>query len=471
MNYMSQYLTTYAPKVRVTVKELATGNPKTIGPHEDGNISDDLISLATNKAYGRAAGTFQMMLVYRQMPGAGTYAEAIFPDDLLLIEMDAGAGKGWEVVMLGLVDRTSRTFTSEGGIPQRRVKVSGQDLGKLLQKCDIGWDVSGAQAQQTSQPASNTIKMLENNIPVPDTTLPWMETPYQPQGETGAAKIATSYMRRTILTTGTAESLCRQLFQLFQKTTDGIPSALLTFRSTTTDDWMIWNPATQFIRETNAWDAMKRHDHQPWNMLTTETLDDKTFEVLLEKMPHNQEGKLELADNRMHAISATDIIAEDVGCSDSERINLLCYWPTLYRYSVSDLIDIVLADPDLTKFSQDSIAAHGYCPHTIKDDFVPPSVNVCMEDRYSPQLYPLMGQNAKNRATTYWNWYSNNHNLAGGTVTLHLSPHIKAGHGLLVAQPDGKEQVEYLIEQVAHQCQFHPPLFTTTVHVTRGQIH
>lgn len=471
MNIMSQYLTTYSPKVRVTVKDLATGEPKTIGPKENGDISDDLVSLATNKAYGRAAGTFQMMLIYRQMPVLGTYAETIFTDDLILIEMDAGAGKGWETVMLGLVDRTSRTFGLEAGKPQRRVKISGLDLGKLLQKSDIGWDVSGGQVQ-VSRPAADTIKMPENNILLADTTPPWLQTQYQSQGETGVTKIATSYMRRIMLSTGTAESLCKQLFKLFQETTRGIPSTLFTFKSTTTDDWMIWDPSMQFIRETSAWEAMKRHDHQPWNILTTETIDNQTFEVRLERTPHDDKGKLSLPDALFHAITPTDIISEDVGCCDSERINLLCFWPSLYRYTVSDAVDIVIADPDLTKFNKDSIALHGYCPHTIFDDFIPPSVNLSTADRLSPKLYPLMSKNASSRAQIFWNWYSNNHNLSAGTIVIHLSPQIKAGHGLLVQLPDSQEQIEYLVEQVAHQCAFsQTPQFTTTLQVTRGQIH
>jgi len=55
---MDQFLSTYSPRCRVTVRDLATGKARPIGPRLDGDITDDVLTLTTAKAYGRAAGTF-----------------------------------------------------------------------------------------------------------------------------------------------------------------------------------------------------------------------------------------------------------------------------------------------------------------------------------------------------------------------------------------------------------------------------
>jgi len=429
---MDQFLSTYSPRCRVTVRDLATGKARPIGPRLDGDITDDVLTLTTAKAYGRAAGTFQIVLAYRIMPNGQTYANAIIPDDIVSIELDAGDGNGMQMAMLGLVDRPARSFTAVDGIPQRSVKLSGQDLGKLLQRHRIGWDIAGAQVQ------------------IPG------------QGESPVTRIMNSYMRRVPLQVKTPPDLCEVLLTMALDDMSKI-SPTIRFNDQSADDWILWDDSMAFIRDTTAWDAMKRAEHDPVNTLTTETTGPNSFEVRLEPTPIGNDGKLATAIE--HTIQDVDIVMEDVGVCDAERINLLCYWPTIYQLAVSGQVDIVMANPDLTQFDQDSIRQHGYCVKIIQDDFNTPDVKTGLDKNAEQKVAAL----AIPKAKMFWEWYRRNHELESGTYTVHLSPQIRAGHGLLVKQRSGAA-MEYLIEQVTHQCTFAgTPQFITSLQVTRGQ--
>jgi hypothetical protein len=132
-----KYFQTYSPRVRVLVKDLETAQVLY-------DISDDLTSLSTNKAYGRCSGTWQLMLPYRKWQRFGDeyvgYMDVLQPNQMLTVEMDAGNGAGFFPVMCGMIDRVS-AFRQGGDVPQRAVKVSGRDMGKLLETHDIAFDI------------------------------------------------------------------------------------------------------------------------------------------------------------------------------------------------------------------------------------------------------------------------------------------------------------------------------------------
>jgi len=427
--------TTYVPRHRVIIKDLKTGQIKF-------DVSNDLVSLGTNKAYGRAAGTFQILLTAKVFGKLNLgYEKRIQPNDLVTIELDAGAGDGLKPVMIGLVDRVSKTSNTAGNNPQRGVKISGRDLGKLLVTHDIGWDISGAQTQ-------NTI---------------------QKQGEgAGVKKLDANYLSRFTLQTGTATSLIMQIFGIFLKALNSSAQAKFIFTSTTDDEWEIWDSSLQTIQDASAWAAMERHSHRPWNMLHCDTFDLNTFQITLERNPINDQGMLDRPESATHFIDDNGIVMEDVGCSDGERVNLLCYWPTAYHVTPESTVDIVMAHPDLTKFDEAQIELNGYCPYTIKDNFSPPAVRTAIDE----DGYGILVAEAIPRAEIFWNWYSMNHELESGTFLIHGDPAIKAGDVLLVRQGTTSTKKEYLIEQVVHSYSVWPRIaFTTTMQVTRGQAH
>ena len=431
---------TYNIKHRVKIKDLITGVEKF-------DLSDDVVSISTNKAYGRASGTWQILLTYRAIKSGGKtgyYSDFIQCDDVITIELDAGYGKGLVPVMVGLVDRVAVTRQGRGINPTRQVKLTGQDMGKLLVKHDIGWDISGAQSQLSVAKQDGA-------------------------GE----QVMVNYISRIMLQTGTAKSLITQLFNIFQRDIKIHPVMNLKFA--TDDDWQLWNPTLQYIKNTSLWNAMMRVSHAPWNMLSADTDPENInhFNILLERQPINELGYLDRQDDMVHEIEDHEIVDDDIGFSDLERINLLCYWPDLYNYVPNMTVEIVMAHKDLThvedlreKRKHNTVKHHGYQAKTIEDHFVPPRVNAAEEKAKAAEMLAA----ALPRAEVFWNWYKNNHLLKSGTIQVHGRPDIRSGHGLLARQGTTEKYTEYLVEQISHHYSVHPvPEFITCLSVTRGQ--
>ena len=447
-----KYFTSYSPKHRVKFINSATGE-------EIIDASNDLISISTNKAFGRAAGTWQMMLTFKTVTGAtgkqGRYDELITTDDTITIELDAGDGSGMKVVMLGLVDRVGQVRPG-GNNPQRQVKISGQDLGKLLLKHDVGWDIIAFNQAIAKEKSKKAIVTTESG---------------DSESQKNTAQLNRQFDQSLIV--ATPGGLIQKLFDLAFKAVLPAWSEKVQLAITTKDDWRLWSPVSLTLQGCSAWSAFTRCMHDPFNLLTTETLDSKHFIVTLEEQPIDENGRLNRDASRVHTIYDADIIADDIGVSDAERINMIFYQPQFYMSAVGETIPISMADPNLVRpqiepgsREEKNIQLHGYNPKPFRDNFVPPN-NV-----WHPPM-PIIDrstwlENASVAATRLWNWYKNNHTYRSGTIQTHLRPDIKAGDGL-IHDLNGKK-TEYLIEQVAHQYSVWPhPQFVTTLHVTRGQ--
>lgn len=421
---------TYSPNHRVIFKDLKTGQVKI-------DASNDIVSIATNKAYGRCAGAWQMVLTYREIDGE-RYDQLINPNDQVTIELDKGDGKGLQPVMLGVVDRPAQTFNAGGNNPQRCVKISGRDLGKYLMT-EIGWDISGAQVQTVQQQGTDG----------------------------GVESLEANYLARVSLQAGTAQNLIEQLMAIFKKNVTALAAGKISFNATTDDQWEIWDSSLQYIKGTTLWAAMERYAHKPWNMLHADTAGLDSFQVTLERNPIDDQGMLARPAAATHEIGDEDIIMEDIGRCDLERVNLLCYWPAMYKVTGTSSVDIVMANTDLTKFDEEEIGLHGYCPQIIEDNFTPKNVKTANDQ----DGYGILVGEAIPRAEAFWNWYSMNHELESGTFQIHGDPAIKAGDVLLVRQGTTGVKKEYLIEQIGHTYQVTPAIVsTTTLHVTRGQV-
>lgn len=432
-----KYFTSYTPRVRVKIRDINTGEEKC-------DLTDDLLSISTNKAYGRCTGTWQLMLPHRlDVPGYGasTYLDVIGPDDVITIEMDMGDGE-WYPVMLGLVDRVS--LVRQGGPNAvKQVKISGSDMGKLLDKHDISWDILKG-TQQESLPKNDS----------PNTeTVSIQSRKLTPEIQVGTpASIILSML-----------DIC--LFQDNDSASRWISGVL----NTTDDDWQTYQPQLMNLQGCSMWSAMDRVSHRPYNMLTTDTADSDVmkFAIRLERNPIDKEGMLDddliSADRcNLHTIDDTDIINEDLGVSDHERINLLYYCPTIYKQQADMTKDIALMTVQFTAYDPESIKQHGCCLKDIPDPFGESVLDTAGSETFAAK--------ATKRKDLFWAWYKDNHTYLSGTIVTHLRPDIRAGHGLLVKIGNTDDYMEYLVEQVSHQCQFAPvPMFTTSLHVTRGQ--
>lgn len=417
------------------------------------DVSDDLISLCTTKAYGRAAGTWQMMLSYEVVtsgavsnewrynegrnPDDYRYNKLITPNDTVTIEMDAGDGSGMKVVMLGLVDRVS-AVRQGGARPQRQVKISGQDMGKLLVTHDISWDIR------------------KYNLGLAQS------------GDNEGEKSSTQLNRQfdPSLTMGTPVDLVTGLFvKAFREV---LPqwSGRFGISPETHDEWQIRVPGLiQSSQGAKIWEVMKRYEHRPFNVLHTETQTTDVFYIILERQPFKDNGQLDRTGDRLHMIDDTEIICDDIGTCDSERCNFLFYKPDLYLTAVDGVVDVMMGHPDLVRYDEYSIEKDGYCPLVLEDSFLPPEISSIYEA-------PLQGDyftSARDAADLLWGWYQNNHSYESGSIQLHLNPCIKAGDGLIHDRGNG-EVKEFLVEQVSHQFAVHPqPQFITTLQLSRGQ--
>ena len=93
----------YKPRARVTITLSGFGGDIL-------DVTDDLISLATNKQYGMAAGGWQISLPPKKLTNYDglAYDDIITTDDLVIIDIDGGDGDGFARTILGLVSRVSR---------------------------------------------------------------------------------------------------------------------------------------------------------------------------------------------------------------------------------------------------------------------------------------------------------------------------------------------------------------------------
>ncbi|MGE3549641.1 MAG: hypothetical protein AB7I29_07055 [Geobacter sp.] len=444
--YTPKYFQTYSPRVRVLVKDLETAQVLY-------DISDDLTSISTNKAYGRCSGTWQLMLPYRKWQRFGDeyvgYMDVLQPNQMLTVEMDAGNGAGFFPVMCGMIDRVS-AVRQGGDVPQRAVKVSGRDMGKLLETHDVAFDIIAY-----NKGLADADLVAQNGGTIPNT------------------RVSREWDRTH--DSGSAGTIIRKVFDITMKN-DMRTVKRVRFNDFTNDLWMVWNPNKSNTQGTPFWQYVKQIEHRPFNVLTTDTNHQNVdwFEIVLERYPYDpQNGALTRTNQPItgytywHTIGDTEIVSEDLGVSDQERVNLLSYQPAMNIQGQIMSYDVMMAHPDLTRWDKDDILINGLCPQVFVDNFTPPE----MEDLYDadPANQRKASETAKGATDTLWNWYRNNHTYESGSVVVHLRPDIRVGNGLLIQQLDGSYK-EYLVEQVSHQCVFNPrPQFFTTLQLTRGQ--
>jgi hypothetical protein len=407
------------------------------------DASNDLMSLSTDKSWGRCSGSWQIIVPYKIALNKQRYDEILKPNDMVTIEITTGQSD-YITVMIGLVDRVAISqSTGANGIPSRQIKITGRDMGKLLEEHDIGWDILN-EKMALARPQDN-----ELGPPVP--------TPYK----------NLSRLWNPIYQKGTAEEIAYNLMSLtFDK--EITSSRFTSFTGNTDDQWIRHVPLFGSLSGRSLWAAMKEVEHAPYNMLNGDTVSSKMFAVVLEKQPFDDEGKINRSSDKTVVIDDTEIMHMDVGVSDNERINLLFFNPTMYQTTFGLSLDVTMAHPDLVQKDTDSkdngIKQHGYHAKTINDTFLPPDLT-CSAHSATPNAI----KTAQKLAKLYWAWNKNNHTYESGVFAIHVRPDIRVGYELRTKQGNG-QQKQYLVEKVSHQLDYaNGPSFTTTIQVTRGQ--
>ena len=412
---------TYTPRARVKV--LLTDLEQEV------DISADLATLTTSKGYGKAAGGWSLTLPYKSIAVGGAmyhYKDLFQPDDVVSIEMDAGDGQGFVYVMKGLVNRASRRKTmAQDGTPQRSISVSGMDMGKLIMRHDCAWSIS----------------LQEKNLQNPELLR----------------------LERGLFFTGTPSKMITDMWNALFIQDVTAKAKYYALETHTDDDWMIYNYSV--LHSTGpVWTAMKQCANEPWNILYTETADDGMFIVGLERLPFDDNGKIAREASRFHELSPAEIISEDLGIDDDDRVNYEYLQTYKTIIGLDDKIPIQNITDGIVNIDDKDVAAHGFRKKIVESaaSFMGPEGNAA-----NTSTEPQFLEAIQARSLAFWNRMRNNHLLESGTFKIHLSPRMRAGDAML------SEGNEYFIEQISHDMNFanERPTHTTVINVTRGQSH
>lgn len=417
-------MTTYRPNHRVTLRRVANGRRP-----ED--ISRDVASIQTHKRYGDI-GSFDLLTTYARRDKL-TYDQYVKPGDLLLIELDEGARKGCVPVMLGIVAAVERhTFTDNHGTPRRSVHISGQDFGRLLTLHHCLWS---AAIRKDNEGATSTM----------------IELVYGASLYTGGtpAEIA-----RTIIN--------EEMFNQMPWTKDYLDTSYME----SDDGWT--RPLVPLSTQDTVWGALRNISNPPYNTLHADTGDDGRFYIYIEKCPFDDTtGRLTLEADLWHPIAAADVIREQIGVNDHDRITYFFNRVTCGMFGEPNSPVLYVKGDNIRENPTDKID-YGFRPWLISTDFVP----LLAEGPPTPPHLQNTGAVSREpvweRTDALWNWHKDNHTLESGILETHGKPHIRTGEGIIY----GLNGFEYFTEQITHTYSVNPvPVFRTITHVTRGQRH
>jgi hypothetical protein len=382
------------------------------------DISTDVVSISTSKAYGQVAGGFSLVTTAKLAP----FWETVNPDDLLTIELDPGDGTGLAVVLTGLINRIADALVMDSsGRPRRQIRVAGFDLGKILHYHNAAWDI----ARYDRFFGDEFISRVSQGLRL----------------------------------SGTPSVLIRSLVETYlHLQVPWTKNWVLLDCLDDSDDWQTLDYALGEA-EGPLWGVMERLANRPWNMLHTETGSDKRLHVVLEPMPfHHETGRL--TRKRLHAIPDSHAASFDLGRDDTERTNWLFYNPQLGLHGAQggNVGYLWAGGTGLLNYEEDSVFRHGLRMQSVQTTFTP------LGTKHLEPAAPNDIQQAAVRGRALWNWYRRNHTYRNGHLTVKGSPAYRAGDGVVF---DGHE---YLLEKVAHNYTW-GQTYQTALGLTRGQRH
>lgn len=421
--------TTYSPRHQVIIR-------RTANQRKDEDISSDVLAISTHKSYGQPMGAFTIVTTFRPAINGKRYDEIVKPNDIVLIKLDEGSGRGLVPVMLGLVNACERSrMVSPNGEVTRTVLISGADFGKVLTRHYARWYTAPTDDHVGSEEAQTTAQY-------------------------GAALMAG----------GTPDVILKKLIdvELF-RVMPWVAEHILT--DTIAPIPNAWSrPIVTYSMQSPLWSVLQQYADTPFNQLHADTGNDGKYHIILEKCPFDDKtGKLTRSE--WFEIDTPDIISEKIGVNDYDRINYIWYKVQCSMFGEVGGNPLLYLKGDAIRYGKDSVASNGFMPWYPSTEFVP-FTNVT-GNPVPPQLTDSGSQAnvrrpVKERTEAIWNWYKDNHTYESGTFLIHGKPEVRAG-GAIINKETGNE---YLIEQITHQYSVWPrPKFNTSIHVTRGQKH
>ncbi|MBI4869224.1 MAG: hypothetical protein HY816_19970 [Candidatus Wallbacteria bacterium] len=422
------------------------------------DISADVTSIATNKVFGAPAGSWTVTTSrkndYTRLP----------PNTRVKIELQGEASDGFACVCQGLSDRPGNTFSmSQKGTPSAAYRIQGRDLGKLLVTHAIAFDPLIAQSLDANLTA------LGFGIKASGTAQQVVQKLYQ----VGFVEKA---FAREMMRFGSQQQLDNvvggSLGRMLQRTeggfggllgdTTGIDIARLVERSgvarhlNSSFQDLTGDITTEFLptegekddfsvlgESGSMWSVLLRNADCPWNELYTVTEADGRFVLRLRPTPFGTDGRLN-SDIPIHDIQpGPEILDEDLGVSDHERVNFISVLP------VKNLIDTstLRLSAGAWHFDESSIMRNGFGNMVVSTPFVSRGDTQSQVEKRTNQL---------------WQWFSQNHTYKTGMLRLRGRNNIVVGEGVRYMG------FEYYVEGVSDRFVY-PQSFTTTLQLTRGQ--
>jgi hypothetical protein len=416
----------YVPRQRVTIRR-AENN------HQPEYVSQDVINIQTHKAYGVPLGKFNITFPFAAKLDGLRYDQLLKPNDIVLVELDGGYGGGFVPVMLGLVDEAMRVKRLDGeGRPLRTSEIRCSDFGKIFIRHHCQWYLAPSPAHIGSEEALTEVvygaKLRAGGTP---------------------AKIAKDIIEA-------------EVFGIMPWTKDFIS----TDRITTEDNW--YRTKVILSYQEPVWEALRSVSNRPYNILHADTLENKQFGVILEKCPFDENGRLALqAPRTLHFIDPEDIITEELGRNDLDRITYLYQKVDIGIFGEPTGQKLLYIKGDAIKYEEADIQKYGFIPWMPGSNFVPfpkskgREVSPLLADYKNSADRPV-----QERTALMWEWYRRNAEYESGLLTMHGRPDIRCGDGVLCKEMN----YQYLVEQVAHKWSFgDKPTCITSLHVTRGQ--
>ncbi len=350
------------------------------------------------------------------------------PNDIILIELDRGDGSGLYPVMIGLVDRVarSRTHTSQGQ-PVNRISIHGMDMGKMLVRHNIGWDLARLDLNDGDPMA----RRFQNE------NINWQMS-------------------------GTPDQNVKQVIEnLFYPQVGSWVRDYIFHALDSSDPWTCLNFT---INEANgsAWATMKQVANEPWNMLFADTQEDGKFWVLLRRRPFMvgaKRAKL-TPDVRLIDVGPEEIIEENLGVGDADLINYASFENYANLFGADNLAYVFYK---FAQWDEELVKDYGFRPFRPQTPYLP-----FLEDRHAPITPDTQGA-IDERTTALWDWHRRAHEYESGSISVHGDPRARIAMG--VYMPD--TGMEYFIEEVRHQYIWgdRATTFKTTLGLTRGQPH
>lgn len=433
----------------------------------DQDISGNVTDIQVTKALASPAGSWTIStsrkVDYRAFP----------PNTPTKIELLGERSMGFIPVCLGLTDRVGDTFKSSlEGKPSGAYRIQGRDLGKLLVTHAIAFDPLIADSLDAN------ITALGFGLKISGTAQVVVKSLYQ------VGFIKKSFAEEMIRANdqqrlggpnvGISERLNNAAFQLglSSGTNGGITQSLLDSvlerlngpllqMNLSADFLNLAGQITPDFRETvgfkddftvlgetgSMWNVLLRNADCPWNELYTVTERDGRYVLRLRPTPFGDDGRLATpplsSSVPVHDIQGAEILDEDLGVSDHERVNFVVVQPIMNLLNS----DVLRLSAGAWRKDALSIKRNGFSPLIQSTPYVAKG-NV--EDQI------------KLRTTQLWNWFGRNHTYRTGTIQIKGRTDIVVGEGVRYGG------YEYYVEATAHRFVY-PHSYMTTLRLTRGQ--